>query len=107
MDEDLDAIASVAATPTPLMVYLEKPGGIGAYALIVEKKVICLGLPTLCTSLSLWFSLHYIFNLEYKKEMSEVAVFLQEFVFGLPAPRAKKSATYLTACSSIQGFTEM
>jgi hypothetical protein len=89
------------------MAFIEKVDGTGTYALIVEKKVLCTGIPTLCSALALWFSVHYIFNLEYSKVISEVAIFLQEFVFGLPATRVKKSATYLTVCSNIQGFTEM
>ena len=43
----------------------------------------------------LWFSAHYIRNLEYEKTISEVALFIQEFVFGLPGVTIKKSATYL------------
>ena len=53
----------------------------------------------------LWFSAYYILNLEYEKTISEVALFIPEFVFGLPAVTIKKSATYLTVSSNIQGFT--
>ena len=59
---------------------------------------------SLCKSLALWFSLHYIiFNLEYEKTINDFALFYQEFVFGLPAS-IKKSATYLTVTSDLQTF---
>ena len=89
------------------MAFIEKVDGTGTYVLIIEKKVWCTGIPTFCHALALWFAVHYIFNLEYSKDISEVAIFMQEFLFGLPATRAKKSATYLTVCSNIQGYTEM
>ena len=90
-----------------MLINIEKVDGTGTYALIMEKKVFCTGIPTLCNAIALWFAMHYIFNLEYSKSISEVAIFLQEFIFGLPATRAKKSTTYLTVCSNIQGYTEM
>ena len=34
--------------------------------------------------LMLWFVSHYVFNLEYCKHVRDVALFIQEFVFGLP-----------------------
>jgi hypothetical protein len=58
---------------------------------------------SLCKSLAFWFSLHYIFNLEYEKAINDFALFYQEFVFGLPAS-IKKSSTYLTVTSDLQTF---
>ena len=47
----------------------------------------------------------YVFNLEYEKKVKDVAVFLQEFVFGLPdTSGTKKSASYLTITSDVQAF---
>ena len=47
-----------------------------------------------------WFITHYVFNLEYSKQMREVVTFVREFVFGLP--NKVKSATYLTVSSDSQ-----
>ena len=59
---------------------------------------------SLCKSLALWFSLHYIFNLEYERAINEFALFYQEFVFGLPASNKKSATTYLTVTSDLQTF---
>ena len=41
--------------------------------------------------LNLWFISHYIFNLRYEKQVQEVALFFQEFIWNLPAsPEEKK-----------------
>ncbi len=48
---------------------------------------------------------HYVFNLEYAKQVKEVSLFFQEFVFDLPeSPKTSKSATYLTITSDVQKF---
>lgn len=44
---------------------------------------------------------HYIFNLQYCKQAKEVAMFFQEYVFGLTKKSKNKSATYLSVCSDI------
>ena len=52
-------------------------------------------------------TIHYIFNLEYCANIKPVALFFQEFVFGLPATsymKHQKSATYLTVTTDIQKF---
>ena len=36
-------------------------------------------------ALMLWFIAHYVFNLEYDAKVKEVALFIQEFIFKLPA----------------------
>ena len=58
---------------------------------------------SLCKSLALWFSLHYILNLEYERVINEFALFYQEFVFGRPASNIK-SATYPTVTSDLQTY---
>ena len=50
-----------------------------------------------------WFSLFYVFNLEYNKNAKDICLFFQEFVFGLP-DSGKKSSTYLSVTTDIQGF---
>ncbi len=54
----------------------------------------------------MWFSLFYIFNLEYNKNTKEVCLFIQEFVFGLPSSSQKKLPHnyYLSVTTDIQGF---
>jgi len=52
----------------------------------------------------LWFATHYVFNLEYSKQAKELALFFQEFIFGLP-DNSKKTSTYLTVSGDILQFT--
>ena len=75
------------------------------YCLSIENKIVLDGIPSFSKSMALWFSSHYIFNLEYNDLLSKLALFFQEFVFGLPASRAKKTSTYLTVTSDVQTFT--
>jgi len=51
----------------------------------------------------LWFATHYVFNLEYSKQAKELALFFQEFIFGLPDN--SKTSTYLTVSGDILQFT--
>ena len=58
-----------------------------------------------------WFIFHYVFNLEYCNQVKYVALFFQEFVFGLPATsflKHQKTSTYLhvTVTAYIKKFTE-
>ena len=56
-------------------------------------------------ALILWFIAHYVLNLEYDSKVKEVALFMQEFVFKLPATsglKRQKTATYLTVTTDIQ-----
>ena len=55
----------------------------------------------------MFFFLHYVFNLEYAKQVKEVALFFQEFVSRLPATandRRHKNATYLAVTTDIQKY---
>ena len=74
------------------------------YFIFVEREVLCI--TTQFTQvLMLWFIAHYIFNLEYCPKIKEVALFVQEFVFKLPATsgiKRQKTATYLTVTTDIQ-----
>ena len=38
----------------------------------------------------LWFSVHYIFHLDYYPKFHDVALFFQEFVSGLPESQKVK-----------------
>ena len=52
-----------------------------------------------------WFMSHYVFNLEYSVKIREVALFVQEYIFGLPATsglKQHKTATYLAVATDIQ-----
>ena len=70
--------------------------GTSTYYFFIERKVLFGGVLSFCKSLAMWFCLHYIFNLEYDKQVYELALFLQEFLFGLPASQVKKK-TQLTS----------
>ena len=78
-------------------------GGESSYFIFVEQKVLY-QISSFSKALLVWFCVHYIFNLEYCKLAKDVALFFQEYVFGMP-DRSKKSATYLTVCSDIQSYT--
>ena len=105
ISEGLDAIADKAVTSSLIIIGAEDINNIYTYYLIIEKKVLVSGILRFSKALMLWCSAHYIFNLEYQKTISEVALFIQELVFGLPAVTIKKSATYLTVSSNIQCCT--
>ena len=96
MSEDPVTAATKVSTAAPVIACFDS-----SYYLFVENKVLLRGISTFCKALALWFALHYVFHLEYDKPVSE-ALFLQEFVFGLPAIRSKRGATYLTVSSDIQ-----
>lgn len=101
--DDPADMAKKGKTSAPFVVCFQDVDGVGTYYICVEKKVLFGDVRSICKSLAFWFSLHYIFNLEYNKAISDFALFYQEFVFGLPAS-IKKSATYLTVTSDVQSF---
>ena len=50
---------------------------------------------------------HYILNLEYARQVKEVALFVQEFVCNLPATavdKRLKNATYLSVTTDIEKY---
>ena len=58
-------------------------------------------------TLMLWFFPHYVLNLEYARQVKEVALFFQEFVCNLSATDADKrlkNATYLSVSTDIQKY---
>ena len=77
------------------------------YFLFVEKEVLCIT-PVFSQALMLWFVAHYVFNLEYCIKIKEVALFVQEFIFKLPATsgmKRQKTATYLSVTTDIQNYS--
>ena len=53
------------------------------------------------------FFSHYVLNLEYARQVKEIALFFQEFVCNLPATAADKklkNATYLSVTTDIQKY---
>ncbi len=48
------------------------------------------------------FALFYVYNLQYDKNVKDVCLFFQEFVFGLPSNLCKKISTYMSITTDIQ-----
>ena len=107
MSDDPDAVAVRPPLRTaPRIACFINPEDQAQYFLFVEDKTI-LSVSSMTKALVLWFALHYIFNLEYSSHVKQVALFFQEFVFGLPATsyvKHHKTATYLTVSTDIQKF---
>lgn len=104
--EDPNEKASTAVTSTPVIGCFQDVDGTSCYYLFVEKEVMFDCISSFCKCLAMWFCSHYVFNLEYSKDVCEFSLFCQEFVFGLPATKAKKTSTYLMVSSYIQSFTQ-
>ena len=73
------------------------------YFVFVEQRPLC-HVIQLCKAVYLWFSIHYIFHLQYNPTVREFALFFQECVFGIPM-HCKKTATYLQTATDIQKLT--
>lgn len=71
--------------------------------IFVEQQAIC-ETGTLTKAIFLWFSTHYVFHLCYDNAISDVCLFFQEFVFGLPCT-STRSPTYLSKATDIQRLT--
>ena len=74
------------------------------YYVFVEGNVLC-SCSSFTKAFFVWFSSHYIFNLEYHKYYHDVALFIQEFIFVLPDVK-RKSANYLTVATEILNLTQ-
>ena len=73
---------------------------------IFVDKIVLTQSNCFAKALMLFFS-HYILNLEYAKQIKEVALFFQEFVCNLPATamdKRLKNATYLSVTTDIQKY---
>ena len=102
-----DAPETVAVAPptrnSPWIGEFKAEDGDSVYFIFVEQKVLCT-VNSFTKSLFVWFSLFYIFNLEYNKYARDVCLFFQEFIFGLPSNAYKKTSTYLSITTDIQTF---
>lgn len=75
-----------------------------SYFVFVEGQVAT-HVTTFSKAFAVWFVTHYIYNLEYCKDIKEIAHFIQEFIFLLPS-REKKSSTYLYISTGIKNFAD-
>ena len=78
------------------------------YFIIIEKKLLC-KVSSFAEALCTWFASHYVFDLVYPKQTKDVALFFQEYVFGLPeqgGSRSTHSATYLTVSTLLKMWCE-
>lgn len=90
--------------PAPRFVLF--PGEEPQYFVFIESEVLCIT-HTFSHALMVWFMSHYVFNLEYSAKVREVALFVQEYIFGLPATsglKRHKTATYLAFSTDIQSY---
>lgn len=71
------------------------------FFVFIEQRVLCT-VNSFSMALFIWFSLFYVFNLEYVSSLRDICLFFQEFVFGLPDNTSKKTSTYLTITTDIQ-----
>ncbi len=78
--------------------------GTEMYFIFVEQLVLCKA-QSLERALFIWFSLFYIFDLEYTKEAKEVCLFVHEFLLGMPDNAFTKTLTYISVTIDIQSLT--
>ena len=74
-----------------------------SYYIFVEGMILC-NCSSFAKAFFIWFCSHYVFNLEYHKYYHDAALFVQEFILGLPDTK-KKSANYLTVATEILNLT--
>ena len=105
MIDDVEQIGLASPLrPNPRFVSFSTDGGVTEYIVFINLKPLC-KIAVFTRALMLWFVVHYVFHLEYSKEIKEVAYFFQEFVFG-SLTKAKKTATYLSVTTGIQSYAE-
>ena len=103
-DDPAEVATRLPIRPAPRFVYF--PGEEPQYFIFIESEVLCV-----CHSFShaimVWFMSHYVFNLEYSVKVREIALFVQEYIFGLPATsgmKRHKTANYLAVSTDIQSY---
>ena len=104
MADDPDLAASSSSTLSPKIGLFFPDDGTEEYFIFIEKSVLC-KVTSFERALFTWFSLFYVFDLQYSKEAKEVCLFFQEFVFGIPDNSVAKSSTYLSITTDIQSIT--
>ena len=90
--------------PSPRIGFFQNGVGETTYFIFIEGRVLT-QLNDFSKSLAVWFVSHYIFNLQYCKELKEIGMFIQEFLFALPS-QERKTSSYITITSSIKSFTD-
>ena len=68
-----------------------------------ELVVECRCMPN---AIFIMLAVHFVFNLEYNRNVKDVLYFLQERVLGFPDPLYKKSAVYMSISSAIDLYFE-
>ena len=84
--------------------YFTNGVGESSYFLFVEGQIL-IKLNLFAKALGIWLFPHYIFNLEYFKDIKDCALFLQEFVFSLPSGQ-RKTSSYLSVTTSIKSYAD-
>ena len=100
----MDEIAKAVATPSPTIFAIREVSEDCKYCLVIEKKVTINEIVSFTRALSIFFAVHYIFNLEYDKSLSEVALFLPRVFVWAASLECQKSSTYLAVSSNVQRF---
>ena len=96
-------VASEEARNTPWIGEFAADDGDSMYFVFIERTILC-SVNSFTRALFLWFTLYYVFNLEYERNTRDICLFFQEFIFGLPDNFCKKSATYLSVSTDIQRY---
>lgn len=102
-DKPEDIAAAPPPRNTPWIGEFAVEDGESIFFIFVEQKVFC-SVNSFTKALFLWFSVFYVFNLEYEKNIRDVCLFFQEFVFGLPFNSSKKTSTYMSVTTDISSL---
>lgn len=86
--QQIDDPAEVAERPPvrPAPRFALFPGEEPQYFFFIESEVLCI-CHSFSHALMVWFMSHYV---EYSVKIQEVALFVQEYIFGLPATSGLK-----------------
>ncbi len=103
MSADPELVASKQGKNAPWIGQFCAEDGAVTFFVFVEQSVFCT-VTTLSKAIFIWFSLFYVFNLEYSKAVHDLCIFFQEFVFGLPHSVSGKTSTYLSITTDIQAL---
>lgn len=90
--------------PTPLIACFQTGPSQLSYFIFIEHVIVTQRLTSFSSALFVLFATFFIYNLEYTKEVADVASFIQELIFLLPCKR-RKTTTYLTATTGIKSFS--
>jgi hypothetical protein len=69
------------------------------FHIFIAEKPFC-HLKSFTKGLLVWLATYYVFHLEYNKFSKDPAMFLTEFVMGIPI-QGRRSATYLSVSTDI------